>query len=238
MIPITVPSPAPRGDDTKERRLKLYDTPSAPNPRRVRWFMAEKSIVDIEITTINLMKGEHRAPEYIARAGLPNVPALELDDGLVITESVAICRYLESVYPEPNMFGRTPRETAVVEMWLRRGELLVSMPMMLMVRHSLPALAALETQIVEIAEANRQSGLRGLKVLNRRLGESQWIAGDRLTIADIVAFCGVDFAGLVKFQPPEELENLGRWLAAMRARPAAEAGRPAAKSDRSAIAGG
>lgn len=205
--------------------MKLYDTPQAPNPRRVRWFMAEKGISDIEIVNVNLMKGEHRTPDYVARAGLPNVPALELDDGTVITESVAICRYLESLWPDPNLFGQTPREIAIVEMWMRRSELLVSMPMMLMVRHTLPALAALERQIPEVAQANRDSGLRGLKVLDRRLRESQWIAGDRLTIADIVAFCGIDFAGLVKFEPPPELEALRRWVGEMRERPGATAGR-------------
>lgn len=208
--------------------MKLYDTPNAPNPRRVRWCMSEKGVADLEVVIVDLMKGEHRTPDYLAKAGLPNVPALELDDGTVITESVAICRYLESVYPEPNLFGRTPQETAVIEMWLRRSELLVSMPMMLMVRHSLPALAALEKQVPEIAQTNRDNGLRGLKVLDRRLAESEWIASDRLTIADIVAFCGVDFARLIKFQPPGELENLGRWLSAMRARPAAAAGRAGA----------
>ena len=96
--------------------MKLYDTPLAPNPRRVRWFMAEKGIEDIEIVPLNLIQGDHKTPDYLERAGLPNVPALEMDDGTTITESVAICRYLESRYPEPNLFGRTPEETAVIEM--------------------------------------------------------------------------------------------------------------------------
>ncbi|MGA0605969.1 glutathione S-transferase family protein [Phenylobacterium sp. VNQ135] len=206
--------------------MKLYDTPMAPNPRRVRWFMAEKGIDDVEIVTLDLMKGEHRDPAYLDRAGLPNVPALELDNGVVVTESVAICRYLESRYPEPNLFGQTPEEAAVVEMWMRRGELLVSLPLMTMVRHSLPALAALETQKPELAEANRAGGLRGLKVLNRRLAGSEWLAGERFTIADIVPYCGLDFSRLVKFEIPEELPDLRRWAAAMAARPAATAGRP------------
>jgi glutathione S-transferase len=204
--------------------LKLYDTPRAPNPRRVRWFMAEKGIDDIEIVTLNVMKGEHRAPEYLSRAGLANVPGLELDDGTVITESLAICRYLESRYPEPNLFGRTPEEAAVIEMWTRRGELLVALPMMTMVRHSHPALAALDTQKPELAEANRESGTRGLKVLDRRLGESAWLGGDRFTIADIIPFTGLEFARMVKFEPPAELANLSRWVAAMRERPASAAG--------------
>ena len=93
--------------------MKLYDTAMAPNPRRVRWFMAEKGIEDVEIVQLNLIQGQHKQADYLAKAGLPNVPALELDDGTTITESLAICRYLESRYPEPNLFGRTPEEAAV-----------------------------------------------------------------------------------------------------------------------------
>ena len=124
--------------------MKLYDTAMAPNPRRVRWFMAEKGIGDIEIVQLNLIQGQHKQADYLAKAGLPNVPALELDDGTTITESLAICRYLEARYPEPNLFGRRPEEAAVVEMWTRRAEMLVANPFMLGVRHTHPALAALE----------------------------------------------------------------------------------------------
>lgn len=206
--------------------MKLYDTPLAPNPRRVRWFMAEKGVDDIEVITLNLMTGEHKQPDYLAKAGLPNVPALELDDGSCITESVAICRYLESVYPEPNLFGRTPKETAVIEMWMRRGEFLVSNPIMHCVRHTHPALAALEAQNPEVAETNREGANRGLKVLDRRLAESEWLGADRITIADIVAFSGLDFGRMIKFQLPEGAPHVARWAEAMRARPAAAAGIP------------
>jgi glutathione S-transferase len=209
--------------------MKLYDTPLAPNPRRVRWFMAEKGIEDLEIVTLNLIQGEHKTPEYLAKAGLANVPALELDDGATITESIAICRYLESRYPEPNLFGRTPEETALIEMWTRRAEMLVATPMMLGVRHTHPALAALEQQDPAIAEYNKAAGLRACKVLDRRLSESEWLAADRLTIADIVGFIGIDFGRLIKLSPPPELTHLGRWAQAMRARPAATAGMPQAQ---------
>jgi len=206
--------------------MKLYDTPLAPNPRRVRWFMAEKGITDIEVVTLNIIKGEHKTPEYLAKAGLANVPALELDDGVTITESIAICRYLESRYPEPNLFGRTPQETAVIEMWLRRAEMLVATPLMLGVRHTHPALAALEQQNPAVGDYNKQAGLRALKVLDQRLGESAWLAGERLTIADIVGFVGLDFGRLIKLAPPPELANLCRWAEAMKSRPAAKAGMP------------
>ena len=206
--------------------MKLYDTPRAPNPRRVRWFMAEKNITDLPIVPLDLMKGEHRQPDYLDKAGLPNVPALELDDGRTITESLAICRYLEHRYPEPNLFGRTPEEEAVIEMWTRRAEHLVSVPFMLAVRHTHPALGALErNQTPAVGEYNKEQGLRALHVLDRRLGESEWLAGDRLTIADIIAFVGIDFTRMIKLEIPADMPNLHRWMEAMRARPAAEMAR-------------
>ncbi|MFL0412863.1 glutathione S-transferase family protein [uncultured Sphingomonas sp.] len=204
--------------------MKLYDSTRAPNPRRVRWFLAEKGAEDIEIVQVDVFKGEHKTPEYLARVGLANVPALELDDGTTITESVAICRYLESVYPEPNMFGRDAREIAEIEMWARRTELLVANPLMMAVRHTHPALAALDTQVPAIAEANAASATRALKLLDRRLGESPFIAAERVTIADILAFTAMDFARMIKFAPPAELTNVARWADEMRARPAASAG--------------
>jgi glutathione S-transferase len=129
--------------------MKLHQSKRAPNPRRVRWFMAEKGIEDIEIVEIDIFGGDHRTPAYLAMAGLPHVPALELDDGTGITESIAICRYLEHLHPEPNMFGKTPLENAVIEMWTRRAEMLVATPLMLSVRHSHPRRAAAIAREVE-----------------------------------------------------------------------------------------
>jgi glutathione S-transferase len=206
--------------------MKLYDSLFAPNPRRVRWVMAEKGVDDIEIVQLDLLKGEHKTPDYLARAGLPQAPALELPDGAVITESIAICRYLESRWPEPNLFGRTPEETAVIEMWQRRAEFLAATPLMLWVRHTAPPLAVLEDQDPAIAEYNRLRGLKGLKVLDERLAGRDWLAAERITIADITAYIGIDFARLVRFRPPEEFANLLRWAETMRARPAAQAGVP------------
>src|SRR5579863_3782706 len=104
--------------------MQLYDSRRAPNPRRVRWLMAEKGIEDIEVVDVDLFGGQHKTDAYLARAGIANVPALTMDDGSTITESLAICRYLETVYPEPNLFGRGAKETAVIEMWTRRAEML------------------------------------------------------------------------------------------------------------------
>ena len=207
--------------------MKLYDTPLAPNPRRVRWFMAEKGIDDVEVVVLNLMEGHHKTPDYLAKAGLANVPMLEMDDGTCITESIAICRYLESRYPEPNLFGRTPEETAVIEMWMRRGEMLVATPMMVAVRHMHPAMGRLEQQDPAVGAYNKEAATRALKVLDRRLAEGEWLAADRLTIADIVTFVGIDFGRMIKFRAPDDLVHVERWAAAMKSRPAAAAGMPA-----------
>lgn len=203
--------------------MKLYDAAIAPNPRRVRWVVAEKGIDDLQVVAVSIPEGEHKQPDYLAKAGLPNLPMLEMDDGTTITESIAISRYLESLYPEPNLFGRDARETAIIEMWMRRAEMMVATPFMLGVRLSHPGFAALERPAPEVAAWNQQNGLAALEVLDRRLGESEWLAADRLTIADIVAFIGIDFARIVRLRPPENLANLGRWLSAMRERPAAKA---------------
>ena len=205
--------------------MKLYTSHRAPNPRRVRWVMAEKGIEDVEVIEVDILTGEHKTPEYRARVGVPHVPALELDDGTTVSESVAICRYLEALWPEPNLFGGDAREQAVIEMWTRRCEFYLANPIMLSVRHSHPALAALEAvQIPQLAEYNRVAAEKFMKTLDRRLADHAFIAADRFTIADIVAVVGLDFARMIKYRPPEELTHLARWLAECRARPAAASG--------------
>ena len=204
--------------------MKLFTSHRAPNPRRVRWVMAEKGIEDVELVEVDILAGEHKSPDYRARVGVPYVPALELDDGVTVSESVAICRYLESLYPEPNLFGRDAREQAVVEMWTRRCEFYLANPLMLNVRLTHPALAVLEASQPQVADYNRIGAERFMRTLDRHLAEHEFIALDRFTIADIVGAVGLDFARLVKYRPPEELTHLARWLDACRARPAATAG--------------
>jgi glutathione S-transferase len=147
-----------------------------------------------------------------------------MDDGTTITESIAICRYLESLYPEPNLFGRDAKEAAIIEMWARRAEILAALPLMLAVRHGHPALAALETQVPEVAATNRAQGERALSLFDQRLADSPWLGGERVTIADGVLFIGMDFARMVRFAPPPELTHVARWLGAMRERASASAG--------------
>ncbi|MDP8915989.1 MAG: glutathione S-transferase family protein [Pseudomonadota bacterium] len=204
--------------------MKLYDSRRAPNPRRVRWVMAEKGLEDIEIVEVDLFKGEHKTADYRDRAGLSLVPALELDDGATITESVAICRYLEALYPEPNLFGRDPKEVAIIEMWTRRCELYLANPLMLATRYGHPALAALEETDEAASAKHRDGAEKMLKHLDRQLAGREFIAADRITMADVVTVTGMDFARLIKWRPPEALTHVGRWYEAMRARPAAQAG--------------
>lgn len=204
--------------------MKLYDTPYAPNPRRVRWLMAEKGIADIEILPVDLLSGEHRTAAYRDRAGLSHLPALELDNGVCITESLAICRYLETVYPEPNLLGHDAEETAVIEMWTRRMELYLANPMMLHTRFTHPALSALEPPEPAVGAYNLKTAEKMMKMLDRHLADREFVAADRVTLADIVAYTGLDFGRLVKYRPDPVLENLARWRETMKARPASEAG--------------
>ena len=204
--------------------MKLYDSRRAPNPRRVRWLMAEKGVEDVEVVEVDLLKGEHKTPEYRGKVGRAVVPALELDDGTVITESLAIGRYLESLYPEPNLFGRDAKEQAVIEMWTRSVEFGAGIPLMWAVRYGHPALAVLEGPDPAATEKHVAGAERALKYVDRALAERPFIATERLTIADIILVCSMDFARLLKWRPPADLPHLGRWDEAMRARPAAAAG--------------
>jgi glutathione S-transferase len=204
--------------------MKLYTHNRAPNPRRVRWLMAEKAIDDIEIVEVNIFAGEHKTPDYRGKAGLPHVPALELDDGTTITESLAICRYLEALYPQPNLMGRDPQETAVIEMWTRRCEIYLANPIMQVVRHTHPALAALEPPVPVVGDYMRATAERFMSTLDRQLAGKSFIVADRITTCDIVAAVGLDFARLVKYRPPSDLVNVDRWLGAMRERPGFQAG--------------
>ncbi len=197
---------------------RLHVTSTAPNPRRVLAFLAEKG-VSVEIVEIDMGRREHYDPDYIARVGAPVIPALELADGTVLTESVAICRYVEALHPEPNLMGVDPLEAAVIEMWQRRVEFQLLLPIGFVFRHGHPSMASLETQVPAWSEANRPRVLRGLEMLDRRLATSPFVAGERFTIADITAWLAMDFMRVTKIRPPEELESLRRWQAKLADRP-------------------
>ena len=165
----------------------------ANSPRKVRMFLAEKKITNVEMVEINMMEGEHKTPEYRAIAPNSRIPALQLDDGTVIMESTAICRYLESLHPEPNLFGESPIEIASIEMWQARifNELMI--PLAMGFRHLHPAMSALETQNKEYGETQKNIGIKSLKYFNSVLSESEFVAGDRYTFADIQMITTTDF---------------------------------------------
>ena len=200
------------------RPVRLLDSPRAPNPRRLRIFLAEKGL-SLPAEEVDIMAGAHRRPEYLARVGAPTVPAVELEDGTVLTETVAIFRYLEAVQPEPDLLGRDPLETAVIEMWHRRLEFGLLQQVAAVVRHLNPRMAALESpQVPAWGEANRARVEASLRDLDRRLAASPWVAGDRFTVADITPFVVIDFMRVARIPVAAEWTHLRRWLAAMRAR--------------------
>jgi glutathione S-transferase len=201
--------------------MKLYSAPYAPNPRRVTMFIAEKGITDIEIVTLDLQAGEHRTPAFKALSPLSQIPTLELDDGRSLTESRAICTYLDAIYPDPPLMGRDAFERAEVEMWDRRVELMLSMPIMMWMRHGMPVMARLEkNQNAGVAEANQATAMRMVKWFDTQLADRAFIAGDRLTIADLTALAGLDFAKMAKWRPGEDTPHLKRWRDMMAERPA------------------
>ena len=203
--------------------MKLYTTKMAPNPRRVSWVMAEKGIDDIEIVEVNLLGGEHRQAEYRAKFTFGHLPGLEMDDGTCVTETLAIARYLEALHPEPNLFGTSAEEQAVIEMWTRRAEIYLANPMMIYVRMTHPALSVLEAPQPEVAAYNKLGAEKFMKALDRHLAGNEYLAG-RFSVADIVAAVGIDFGRLVKYRPPEEYAHLRRWLDQCLSRPAAKSG--------------
>lgn len=201
--------------------MLLYTTPHAPNPQRVRMFLAEKGVT-IETREINLMALEHREEDYARINPLRAVPALMLDDGAVLTESVAICRYIEFLHPEPALFGRGGREQAIVEMWQRRAEFGLLAPVAHAFRHSHPRMNALESpQFPEFAEAQRPRAVATMRFLNEELSGRRFIAGDEFTIADITAYVAAELTKLARIEIPASLVHFLRWRDDVAARPGA-----------------
>ncbi len=198
--------------------VRYYHTARAPNPRRTDIFFAEKGL-EIERVPVDLLNGAHRQPDYLAKTGVPQVPALELSDGTVLVEAPAICRYVEALHPEPNMLGRDPLETAVIESWQRRVELRLMMTVAIAFRHTNPMMAALEDQCADWGEVNAGRIDGRLAELDQRLRDREWIAADRMTIADITAVVAVDFLRILKRDVPAEMTGLHGWRARMHARP-------------------
>ncbi len=198
----------------------LYEFAQAPNPRRVRIFLNEKGI-DIPTKQVDLMKGEHKKDEYKKMSPLSQVPTLELDDGTYITESIAICRYFEALYPEPNLLGKDPKEIAIIEMWQRRIELLLMIGIANTYRHGHPAMAALEDQVKEWSEASRPRVIKMLHWFEKQMENKEYICLDRYTIADISALVCFDFAKWPKIDIPDDCNNLKNYYERLNSRASA-----------------
>jgi glutathione S-transferase len=198
--------------------VRYYHTPRAPNPRRTDIFFAEKGF-EVERVAVDLMQGAHREAGYLAKTGVPQVPALELSDGTVLVEVPAICRYVEALRPEPNMLGRDPLETAVIEMWQRRVELRLMTTIASCFRHTNARMATLENQCPDWGAVNAARIDERLGEMDRRLRGREWIAADRVTLADVTGVVAVDFLRILKREVPREMEALRDWHARMKARP-------------------
>ena len=203
--------------------MKLYGLAAAPNPRRVRMFLAEKGIELPEIQ-LDLMAREHKSPEHRARNSLGQIPTLELDDGTMISETVAICRYFEELHPEPPLFGSTALEKAQVDMWVRRVEFQLMAPVGQFWRHAHPRTAALLTQYKDFGESNRAAYSNAQRWLDEELADGRpFIAGDALSMADICALSTVDFAHWIGLDLDPDRPHLTAWHERIAARPSASA---------------
>ncbi len=209
--------------------MKLYDFALAPNPRRVRMYLAEKGL-EVPSVQVNLRQGEHFKDEFRAENPALIVPALVLDDGTLLTETMAICRYFEALHPAPPLFGTTAREQAVIEMWNRRAELEGFLAVAEVLRNSLERFKdrALpgprnHAQIPALVERGRLRVHDFFDTLDQHLANSACVAGDAFSVADITAFVTVEFAGWVEEKPREDHRHLLRWHAQIASRPSAQA---------------
>ena len=199
--------------------MKIYSSSFAPNPRKVLIYLKEKGISDIEIINLDLAKLEHKTPEYKAIAPNSRVPALQLDDGTVILETTAMCRYLECLYPEPNMFGESPMEIASIEMWYSRVSFELMMPLMHGFRHTHPHMSEMENQNQEFGLAKRKLAVKELKNYDKIIESREFIAGDRFTYADLQMVTSLQFLVRLNKLDIEDYENLNDYIIQVSSRP-------------------
>ena len=202
--------------------MKLYDSKLAPNPRRVRIFLAEKGI-EVPLVNVDIARAENRQPPFLAKNPMGGLPVLELDDGTCLAETVAICRYFEESQPEPPLMGVGPQGRALVEMWNRRMELELFIPIAQVFRNTHEFFKGRIEQVPAWGEACRRVAEKRLAWLDQELAGREFVAGDRFTIADITALCGIDFGRVTKTSIQPGQKNLERWHESVSARPSAKA---------------
>ena len=199
--------------------MKLYSSQIAPSPRKVLIFIAEKGIENIEVENLDIGKMEHKTPEYKKIAPNSRIPALVLDDGQVILETTAICRYLECLYPEPNMFGENPMEIAQIEMWYSRVSFELMLPLMHGFRHTHPHMSALENQNNEFGLAQRELALKSLGYYEEVIKEKDFIACDRFSYADIQTVSSLQFLVRLNKIDLNDFKNLSNYVNKIAKRP-------------------
>ncbi len=199
--------------------MKIYSSPVAPSPRKVLIFIAEKGIDNIEVEDLDIGKMEHKTPEYKKIAPNSRIPALVLDDGQVILETTAICRYLECLYPEPNMFGKNPMEIAQIEMWYSRVSFELMLPLMHGFRHTHPHMSALENQNNEFGLAQRELAVKSLGYYEEVIKEKDFIACDRFSYADIQAVSSLQFLVRLNKIDLNDFRNLSAYVNNIAKRP-------------------
>ena len=193
--------------------MKLYSSKLAPSPLKVLIFLKEKSILDqVEIIDLDLGKLEHKTPEYKAIAPNSRVPALKLDDDTIILETTAICRYLESLYPEPNLFGESPIEIASIEMWYSRLTYELVVPLMHGFRHTHPHMSQMENQNQEYGLAQRELAIKSLDVYDNIIASREYIAGERFTYADIQMVTSLQFLVRLNKLDLKDYNNLNDYI--------------------------
>ena len=211
--------------------MKLYDWKMAPNTRRVRMFMAEKGI-ELEIEEVGQAEFPALEDDFLAKSPSRLAPVLELDDGTCIAESIAICRYLESLHPDPPLMGVDPKSAAVIEMWERRAEAEGMQAVAELFRNSHPAFVDRSlpgwdepiAQVEALVERGRARTDHFFKIFDDRLAESEYVGGDTFSVADITTLCSADFsAGAAQVPIPDDAVHMQRWHKAVSARPSATA---------------
>ena len=202
--------------------MKIHESTMAPNPRRVRVFLAEKDI-QVPYVQVDIGKGENRKPEFLAKNPMGGVPVLELDDGTYISESLAICRYFEELKPDPPLFGSNAKERALIEMWTRRMEMEIFLKIAGCFQNTHDYFKGRIAQVPEYGEACKKGALKSLEWLDGELSSREFIAGDRYTIADVIAMTSIDFGRVVKIGVQPDQKNLARWHQSVSSRPSAKA---------------
>ncbi len=202
--------------------MKIYDFTQAPNPRRVRVFLAEKGIT-VPYEQVNIAAGDNRKPEFLKKNQMGGLPVLELDDGTFIAESVAICRYFEELHPEPNLMGKDAKEKAVIEMWNRRMEFEVLAMTAGAFRNTSEFFKGRIPQSPDYGEICKNAAIKRLEWLDGELANRKFVAGDRFTIADITALIGIDFGRVTGIRIQDGQKNLARWHQEVSSRPSAKA---------------